>query len=308
MKYWWVNQKQTYKQEVYEGFMWSPKRNRNGSSSNSYDNMTKIDPGDVIYSYYNGSINAIGIALARAISKSKPQFGAAGASWSDDGWLVDVDFTLIEDPLVPSKHMDSLKELLPPIHSPIKPDGKGNQVYLCQITEPMAAELNRLLDGQVEFVKAEVDEARLRDQDISKEKEIAARKDIGETHKLQLIKARRGQGLFRKNVADVESACRVTGVKVKSHLIASHIKPWRSSTDEEKLDGNNGLLLSPHIDHLFDRGYISFADDGAMLVSTKLSASLLKLWAVDSAKSCGAFNSKQKVYMQFHRSNIFKSN
>lgn len=306
MKYWWVNQKQTYKQEVYEGFMWSPKLNRNGSSSNSYENMTKIEPGDVIYSYYKGSINAIGIALSRAVSESKPQFGAAGASWSDDGWLVKVDFNLIEMPLAPSENMDSIRELLPSVHSPIRPDGKGNQVYLCEIPEPMAATLNRLLDGQVEFVKSEFDETSLNNQENSEEIKIADRKDIGETHKLQLIKARRGQGLFRKNVADVESACRVTGVKVKSHLIASHIKPWKNATDEEKLDGNNGLLLSPHIDHLFDRGYISFADDGTMLISPMLSTSLLQVWGVDGAKPDGVMNSKQKVYMQFHRDNVFK--
>lgn len=306
MKYWWVNQKQTYKQEVYEGFMWSPKRNRNGSSSNSYDNMTKIEPGDVVYSYYNGSINAIGIALSRAVSESKPEFGAAGASWSDDGWLVKVDFSLIELPLTPSKHMDSLRELLPSMHSPIKSNGKGNQVYLCQIPEPMAEELNRLLDGQVDVVKTEADETSLSVQDISEERKISARKDIGETHKLQLIKARRGQGLFRKNVADVESACRVTGVNVKSHLIASHIKPWRSSTDDEKLDGNNGLLLSPHIDHLFDRGYISFTDDGAMLVSSNLSSDILKTWAIDPTDGCGGLNKEQSGFMKFHRDNIFK--
>jgi len=65
----------------------------------------------------------------------------------------------------------------------------------------------------------------------------------------QLVGARRGQGVFRSNVLLREGACRVTGVDEPRHLKARHIKPWRHASDAERLDGANGLLLSPHIDH-----------------------------------------------------------
>ena len=65
--------------------------------------------------------------------------------------------------------------------------------------------------------------------------------------------------MFRANVLLREEACRVTRVSEPRHLQASHIKPWRDATDAERLDGANGLLLSPHIDHLFDEGYITFS-------------------------------------------------
>ncbi len=65
----------------------------------------------------------------------------------------------------------------------------------------------------------------------------------------------------------IERRCRVTLVENPLHLIASHCKPWRDATDEERLDGENGLLLTPSIDHLFDRGFIGFENSGEVLIS-----------------------------------------
>ena len=73
------------------------------------------------------------------------------------------------------------------------------------------------------------------------------------TERDALTKARLGQGLFRHRVAEREPACRVTGLKRQEFLVASHIKPWRDCDNSERLDGANGLLLSPHVDKLFDR-------------------------------------------------------
>jgi HNH endonuclease len=68
------------------------------------------------------------------------------------------------------------------------------------------------------------------------------------------------EGLFKERVRRFEDACRITKVSNQTHLIASHCKPWRDSDDEERLDGENGLLLTPSMDHLFDRGFISFEE------------------------------------------------
>ena len=97
--------------------------------------------------------------------------------------------------------------------------------------------------------------------------QISEDSHLRETEKQALIKARRGQGLFRQNVARIEHFCRVTRVDRPEHLIASHIKPWRESDNRERLFEGNGLLLTPTIDHLFDRGFISFENDGELLIS-----------------------------------------
>lgn len=91
------------------------------------------------------------------------------------------------------------------------------------------------------------------------------------------------------------------------HLRASHIKPWRASSTFEKLDGNNGLLLSPHIDHLFDQGFISFTDDGILLISSKVDVDTLIHWGIEVEGGYGSFRPKQLPYLAFHREFVFKS-
>jgi putative restriction endonuclease len=76
-------------------------------------------------------------------------------------------------------------------------------------------------------------------------------------------------------------ACRITGVTNEEHLRASHCKPWRDATNEERLDGESGLLLTPSIDHLFDRGFIGFDDNGDVIVSPVAHADSLRRMGVD---------------------------
>lgn len=135
---------------------------------------------------------------------------------------------------------------------------------------------------------------------------IKNRDDINATTKMQLINARLGQGIFRARVIFNEKKCRVTGVSDPKYLIASHIKPWVDSSNEEKLHGCNGLLLSPHIDYLFDRGMISFANNGDVLVSPKLDISILNAWSISDIKNVGTFNSKQIEFLDYHRMKKFQ--
>lgn len=103
----------------------------------------------------------------------------------------------------------------------------------------------------------------------------------------------------------LERGCRVTGIMDRAHLRASHIKPWHASSDTERLDGANGLLLAPHVDHLFDRGFISFEDDGRVLVSVRLHSGVLAAWAIQSSCNVGVFAERQRYYLAYHRANVF---
>jgi hypothetical protein len=126
---------------------------------------------------------------------------------------------------------------------------------------------------------------------------------IVETEKTAIIRARRGQGLFKERVMRIEDRCRVTGVSNPVHLIASHCKPWRDSTNEERLEGENGLLLTPSIDHLFDRGFIGFEGNGNLIVSPVAHGPSLERMGVatDRRINVGAFSAGQKRFLEFHR-------
>jgi hypothetical protein len=124
---------------------------------------------------------------------------------------------------------------------------------------------------------------------------------IAVTEKLALRKSRVGQGLYRERLQAIESSCRVTGVSDPQLLTASHIKPWAVSTDSEKLDGNNGLFLSPHIDRLFDRGLVSFTDTGNLLVSAHVAMEDLDKWGIEPNLNVGPFSAEQAKYLSWHR-------
>ena len=223
-------------------------------------------------------IKTVGVVSAPARSAEKPEeFGKAGDAWDTDGWLVQVDYEELGSPIKPKDHMDILAPLLPKRYSPTRADGGGNQVYLAEIPEPMANALLSLIGHQLDV-----------SLDEGQEREIQNRTDIGPTEKYQLVLSRVGQGQYRKNLELHEACCRVTGITDVRFLIASHIKPWSKSNDFEKLDGNNGLLLSPHIDRLFDRGYISFEDSGALVLSQSLPDEVVSAWGL-SAWTCRVF-------------------
>ena len=118
--------------------------------------------------------------------------------------------------------------------------------------------------------------------------------------------ARVGQSQYRKNLlAYWDNKCSVTGCSNPDFLIASHIKPWRDSTAEEKGDVYNGLLLIPNLDAAFDQGYISFGDDGSILISDKLSNSDRKILGIRSDMNLRKIEDKHKAYLEYHRKNIF---
>jgi putative restriction endonuclease len=305
--HWWVNNGKTFGLEIPGNYLWSLKTNQNGARNRTYDNMAKVVPGDVVFSYADGLIKAVGVATAAATTALKPEeFGTTGENWGGDGWRLPVEFMVLDAPLRPKAHMDTLATLLPETHSPIRASGDGNQVvHLAAIPAAMAAELRRLLSGQVEQVEAKHKRTVVVDQDqdpnARADREVFARTDIGPTEKQGLVNARRGQGLFRDRVIQLEGKCRVTGIDLVDHLRASHIKPWKDSTDQEKLDGNNGLLLAPHIDHLFHQGYISFTDVGDLLVSPKCPARVLVAWGISPTMNVGSFRTEQRPYLAYHR-------
>ena len=305
VRYWWVSQNQTFTHEVGGGYMWAPKTSKNGALPTSYKNMTEIRPGDIIFSFAGTKIMAIGVALSGAVTSAKPRvFEKAGEAWNDEGWKVDVLYTSTTNPIQPKNHISLLAPLLPLRHSPIRPDGAGNQVYLCEIDELFANALIGLTSTQI----PEIPVMDLADLAFNPdEQQLIADASLTETVKATLVMARRGQGLFRSRVQTIEKACRVTGVTADKFLIASHIKPWSKSENDERLDGNNGLFLSPHVDKLFDGGFITFTTSGKLEVSPQLDQDVLAKWKIDQSANYGKFNKDQEYFLAHHNAEIFRA-
>jgi hypothetical protein len=104
----------------------------------------------------------------------------------------------------------------------------------------------------------------------------------------------------------VENGCRITGITNPIHLRASHCKPWRDSSNEERLNGENGLLLTPTMDHLFDRGFISFEDSGLVIISPVAhTPSLNRLgMPTDRVINVGTSTQGQKQFLDYRRESV----
>lgn len=308
MRYWWVSQNKTFTHEVGGGYLWSPQTDNRGRRVAAYDFMTEIESGDVVFSFAGTYIQAVGLATGGAFESLKPEvFGKSGDVWGEVGWKVPVEFARLDTPIRPAHHMHILEPLLPAKHSPIRANGVGNQRYLFPVPEVMAQAL-LALSGQPELPTLTALTPGLDGMTLEpNEQEIVLQPEMSETEKAQLVLARRGQGLFRQRVRAFEPVCRVTGVAAEELLIASHIKPWKGTTPQERLDGNNGLFLSPHIDKLFDGGLISFSRKGQMLVSSQLDPTVLPKWSVDPDRDYGRFNSSQEYFLDHHRESVWKA-
>ncbi|MEK4013440.1 HNH endonuclease [Peribacillus frigoritolerans] len=125
------------------------------------------------------------------------------------------------------------------------------------------------------------------------------------SEKQYLRKVRLTQGKFRENLLNNSPVCKVCGMNMPQLLIASHIKPWRYCNDYERIDSHNGLLLCPTHDAAFDGGYISFDDEGNMVIShlvSSLNSELLRL-NIDNKIE---LDPMQLEYMKWHRDEVFK--
>ena len=134
------------------------------------------------------------------------------------------------------------------------------------------------------------------------QKEINA---LSETERQSVIKARIGQGMFRQELLEMWEGCAVTNVVLPNVLRASHIKPWRFSTNAERLNPYNGLLLLPQYDQLFDKGLISFADRGELIRSPAIEAIEPAKLGIDLNDKLRSLSAKHQGFLEYHRSQIF---
>ena len=319
MRYWWVNQKQTYRHEIRGGYLWSPKRRTDQSRNQFYDNMKEVAPGDVVFSYWRRAIRAYGTLSSFGYDAPKPdEFGDAGRNWAQIGYRADVAYVELRNPVEPRNAWAQIQPLLPKKYSPLNPaNGKGLQsVYLAALPIDLGRLLQELVAKRGNLLQAQDPRGLLIKSAEEPEREIWERHEltsleiagVDSTEREALVKARRGQGLFRENVARVETACRITRVCNPVYLIASHIKPWRHSSNDERISGHNGLLLAPQADFLFDRGFISFGN-GRLLVSPVADEKSLVKLGVDPDRplEVGSFSRDQERFLEFHRSEIFRS-
>lgn len=292
MAFHWVNLGDTYKEVKEHSFLWSPQFKTNDLGKKTFNagwsSVANVKKNDIIFCYADGYLIYVVVAKKDTYAAERPK-SRAFKVWDDEGYRVDVEFFPLEQPINIREIKDDLQWLLDKSHKPklFDVNGKVCQFYLAPISNAAGSYLLELTDKIAELVDNEVycDSPPLKGEDI-----------------IVKSKARKGQGKFREQLLSFwNKKCALTGVDEPSLLIASHIVPWNLSTPEEKVDKFNGLLLAPHIDKLFDKGFVSFDDNGSILLHRKLSIDTLKKLGVREDSKLKTVPEQCKTYLKRHR-------
>jgi hypothetical protein len=215
--------------------------------------------------------------------------------------------------------MDDLRAVLPDRYSPLQANGNGIQsIYLTELSQDFAKVLGGLIGeeagSQITATEAGavVENGKIvtgDDLDVWEgklEHQIETDASVKETDREAYVRARRGQGLFKQRVMRIEARCPIIGANKPSHLLASHCKPWRDSSNQERLDGGNSLRLTASIDHLFERGFIGFEDSGILIISPVAHKPSLQRMGVETERTInvGNFTDGQRHFLDFHRNAV----
>ncbi|CAM4377707.1 HNH endonuclease [Comamonas aquatilis] len=128
-----------------------------------------------------------------------------------------------------------------------------------------------------------------------------AQPPLSATEKDALVKVRIGQSAYRRQLLRRWKGCAINDCREKTLLIASHIKPWSVSTDDERLSVDNGILLSPTLDKAFDSGLISFGDDFKVLLHRNLSAHSMEALHLKEDMRLRQQHEGMRAFLKWHR-------
>jgi putative restriction endonuclease len=296
MAYWWVSQNQTFRHEREGGYLWAPAIDKAGKTPFHWQTMHDVRPGDLVFSFVDQTIKALGVAQSSARPATRPLEFTDQELWKQDGFRIDVVYEDVKPPLNIPLVSSELSKLLPSTHSPLNRNGTGNQGYLFPLPDGAGRYLLSHVGRDAALGLQHGDELAVK---------AITRSTLTLTEKQAVIQARVGQGRFRNDLLRMwDGRCAITGIALTQLLRASHIKPWASSNNRERIDTYNGLLLAANYDAAFDAGIISFDDSGALLCKPLVDPTELLRAGIDTTGRLRIMREEMLPYLDFHRRNL----
>ncbi|MFB3164731.1 HNH endonuclease [Neobacillus sp. 179-J 1A1 HS] len=302
MNYFLVFQNKSYKEERTGGYLWAPQKNETGQTFHHWTDMKMIQKNDIIFNSYNGKLVSVLIAKENCIEHERPTGLDQLDLWEKDGWLVNAEYIDLEEPITYKDYMEDILKLQDNKYAPFNKSGRGNTGYLFRVSKELANFFFELVErtNGISRGKFEI-ENNIPEEIINQiESDLDLAITLDKTEKETIIKSRIGQSAFKKALLAIEKKCRICGVEDERFLVASHIKPWSESNNQERLDVNNGLLLCPNHDSLFDKKYISFDETGKVMVKQSLDDTTKILLNINETMRIN-MHERQQNYMKWHR-------
>ena len=299
-----VMQGHTYQEEKEQGIIWSPQKDKGGNTPHSWLRMTEVKKGDRVFHYVKGNIVAISIASSSCQEATKPAALQYFEAWGEKGYLVKLHYHELEIPLNIRKNFEELRPLLPLKYSAFQQDGNGNQGCLYPCNEELAIKLLELI-SDLNIYEVELEQLELAIGIIRRTERNTIVPMIAETEAEAKAKIRLGQKKFKRELLPLWGhKCAICEIELPALLRASHSKPWKDSTDAERLDPFNGVLLCCNHDALYNKGYIAFDGQGRLHISSQIPELDYVKYSIHPKMKISRYE-ENKPYFKWHKKNVF---
>ena len=301
MNFYIVMQGKTYEMAKEQQVIWCAILDTSGQTPHSWERMKEVKKGDAIFHCVKGEVVAVSIAQEDCREGMNP-FETS----EELGYAFRSNYEPFQFPINIKAHLDVIQPLLPIKYSPFQQNGDGNQGFLYPCNEMLAIKLLELIsDANIYEENEEQLELAIGLIVVPKERNTLATVLI-ETEAEAKVKLRKGQQKFKKQLAPLwDHHCALCGIDLPELLRASHAKPWKDSTDEERLDPYNGILLCCNHDALYDQGYIAFDGTGKIHISSQIEKIDYVKYGIHD-KMRVARVEENKKYFKWHKRNVFK--
>lgn len=289
-----VMQGDTYKEEKAHGIIKAPMKDKAGTVPHSWERVARLKKGDRTFHYAKGELVAVG--TIREDAKAAMESGAGH-------WESPCEYLELQEPLEIGSHISRLAPHFPLKYSAFQPDGNGNSGYLYPCNEQLALELLAILAvakwrhiEQLEFIY----------ESVHLEKYNSLTAWMMDTEFLIREKITSYTSRFRQELLERWGhSCAVCGLPNEAVLRAVYCKPWTDSSDQERIDPANGVLLCANHAALYEDGQISFTGAGTLRMVKELQPEALRYNLKKHTRIQAT--EENTPYFRWHRNNLFKS-
>lgn len=295
----------TYQEEKELGFIWAAKQDSSGMPSHSWQRMTEVEEGDLIFHYVRGNILAVSVATTGCEVAHRPSNVQNYELWNEKGYFVALDYHELDVPINISAKFKAILPLLPIKYSPFQTNGKGNQGYLYPCNEELAVKLLELI-ADSNITEVEDEQLELAIGSVVQTERNTLIPLLAEAESEAKTKIRLGNQKFRKNVMPIwEHQCTICGIELPELLKASRSKPWKDSTDLERVNPYNGMILCCNHDALYEKGFIAFDGQGKIHISSEIPEADYEKYGIHNKMKI-ARTEKNKPFFKWHKRHLFR--
>lgn len=300
-----VMQGRTYHEEKELGILWSLQQDSAGNPQHFWERMKEIDEGDRIFHYVKGQVVAISVAKSCYREERKPYTIDLPGSEDEKGYLIETEYHELEKPLTIDDFFDEVLPLLPIKYSPFQENGNGNQGYLYPCNEELTIKLVELI-GDLNIYEIDEEQLEFVMGTVRRTEHDFLTPILSETEAEAKTKVRLGRQRFRNELLPLwNGKCALCDIVLPELLQASYAKPWKDSTNSERVDPNNGILLCRNHDALYNHGLIAFDGQGKIHISARIPEGDYEKYGLHGKMSVNR-TEWNKPFLKWHKRWVFR--